>query len=162
MIFQAIHKLPLEGGGGARKTLVPVRSKSFSLPQRNALGLILQGLFEGMQSCKSLGLTRGTKGEGLKGGLSALCNAIKNAACCMLVVPRPSIKGHTSQKCPPSGGGLHPRLLNNTTRVFAQPTLTHSRPIACIPFPSPVKITMQAKIGFKRGQCPPPPRSPFD
>ena len=30
MLFEAIHKLPLEGGG-VRKTLVLVRSKSFSV-----------------------------------------------------------------------------------------------------------------------------------
>ena len=107
MIFEAIHKLPLEGAGEVRKTLMLVRSKSFSLvletfPQRNASRLILQGFFEGLQSCKNLCLTRGISGEGLKGGLGALCNAIYNAACCMLIVPPPSIRGHTSRKSPPS------------------------------------------------------------
>ena len=74
-------------GGEVRKTLVLVRSKSFSValeaegrreafPKRDACGLILEGLFEGLQSCKSLSLTRGTRGEGLKGGLNALCNAV--------------------------------------------------------------------------------------
>ena len=72
-------------GGGVRKTLVVVRSKSFSVAleaegRRSLRGMpevsSLMGLFEGLQSCKSLGLTRGTRGEGLKGGLSALCNAI--------------------------------------------------------------------------------------
>ena len=73
----------------------------------------------------------------MKGGLSALCNAIQNAACCMLVVPRPCMRRHTSQRCPPSGGGLHPHLLNNTIGVFAQPTLRPSPPHWLHPLPIP-------------------------
>ena len=72
-------------GGGVRKTLVLVRSKSFSVAleaegRRSLRGMpavsSFGGLFEGLQSCKSLGLTRGTRGEGLEGGLNALCNAV--------------------------------------------------------------------------------------
>ena len=38
MLFEAIHKLSLEGGGGVRNTLVLVRSKSFSLTLEAAGG----------------------------------------------------------------------------------------------------------------------------
>ena len=87
-----------------------VRSKSFSLALdgkgrhslRGRPDSFFQGLFEGLQSCKSLGLIKDTRGEGLKGGLRALSNAISNAGCCILVAPRPSIRGQTSQRCPPS------------------------------------------------------------
>ena len=119
-----------------RNTFVLVRSKSFPLAletegRRSLRGVpkvsFLEGLFEEMQSCKSLGFTRGSKGEGLQGGLSALCNAIWNAACCMLVVSRSSVRDHTSQKCPPILRWTPPPIAQQyhwglcTTKTSSQP-----------------------------------------
>ena len=71
-------------GGEVRKTLVLVRSKSFSvaleaegrrslrgMPEVSSLGACLK-------ACKAARAwaLRGTRGEGLKGGLNALCNAV--------------------------------------------------------------------------------------
>ena len=44
----------------------------------------------------------GYQGRGPEGWSQCALGCHWNAACCMLVVPRPSIRGHTSQKCPPS------------------------------------------------------------
>ena len=82
--LRQIHKLPVEEGGGEENLgackieifFCGPRGRGETFPQRDAWGLILEDLFEGLRSCKSLGLTRGTRGEGLKGGLSALCNAV--------------------------------------------------------------------------------------
>ena len=72
-------------GGGVRNTLVLVRSKSFSLAleaegRRSLTGMpevsSLRACLTGLQSCKSFAFSRGTRGEGLKGGVSVLCNAI--------------------------------------------------------------------------------------
>ena len=66
-------------GGEVRKTLVLVRSKSFYVALEAEGRRSLRGMpdVSSLRAClKSLGLTRGTRGEGLKGGLNALCNAV--------------------------------------------------------------------------------------
>ena len=70
MPFEAIHKLPSEGGGGKenfgackiRVLFFGPWGRGETFPQKNARGLILQGLFEDMQKCNSLNFT-GAEGD---------------------------------------------------------------------------------------------------
>ena len=91
MLLEANHKLPLEGGV-VRHTLVLLRSKLFSLAFEAKGRPSLRGMLEvsSLRAClkackagKAWTLPGVQRGEGLKGGLSALCNANQNAACCM-------------------------------------------------------------------------------
>ena len=84
MIFETIHKLPLEGGE-FRKTLVLVRSKSFSVALEAEARRSLRGMPEVsslracLKACKAArawASPRVLGGGGLKGGLDSLCNAI--------------------------------------------------------------------------------------
>ena len=85
MLFEAIHQFRLEGGG-VRETLVLVTSKSFScaieaegrrcprgMPQILSFKACLKA-YKAPRAWALPSLPRG--GGGLKGGLSALCNAI--------------------------------------------------------------------------------------
>ena len=132
-----------------------VRSKSFSLALEAEGRRYLRGMpkVKSLRACvkaykaaRAWALPGVPGGGGLKGGLRALCNAIQNAACCVLVG---RVSGVTHLK-------NTPYLEVNSTPICSTIPLgsLHNQhlepapPIACIPFPSPVKITMQVKYWF--------------